>query len=252
MHDITSTTTPLDKSSTDDTSISYNSVHDITSTTTPLDESSTDDTSISYNSVHDITSTTTPLDESSTDDTSISYNSVHDITSTTTPLDESSTDDTSTSMPDIDISSHLPQGWVYQSSENGIKLFKILQLKDQQAIVTHSVIINNDRSWLAFVRDVSLKPYLTWQLPLTVTSDTILELVQQVTHFSLCPGNPDHHFVDMLEKKKGKIVSKVGQTVATLDHQGVVINNKFLEVTVRTSACTKVTIHENVCIKCKV
>ena len=206
MHDITSTTTPLDKSSTDDTSISYNSVHDITSTTTPLDESSTDDTSISYNSVHDITSTTTPLDESSTDDTSISYNSVHDITSTTTPLDESSTDDTSTSMPDIDISSHLPQGWVYQSSENGIKLFKILQLKDQQAIVTHSVIINNDRSWLAFVRDVSLKPYLTWQLPLTVTSDTILELVQQVTHFSLCPGNPDHHFVDMLEKKKGKIV----------------------------------------------
>lgn len=59
--------------------------------------------------------------------------------------------------------------------------------------------------------------------------------------YSLCPGNPEEHFIELLIKRKGQIKSRDGKSVsATLDYNGVVYKSKFYSKTVRASSCQKI------------
>lgn len=59
---------------------------------------------------------------------------------------------------------------------------------------------------------------------------------------SICPGHPDKHFIDLLESKRGKLLSKNGSETATIDPHDVhcvyiSLNGETHSKTVRHSKC---------------
>ena len=138
-----------------------------------------------------------------------------------------------------------------QSSANGIQLCKLIKFDDKPPIVSHTILINSDATWSAYVRDIPIHPILSKEYPLRVTSFSIKDLLKEVDEYTICSGNPDHNFVQMLEKRRcKKILSKNGKSVkATLDHNGLFCNNQFYSVTVRVVTC-KLATKESRCASC--
>ena len=49
----------------------------------------------------------------------------------------------------------------------------------------------------------------------------------------MCPGNPEQHFVEIIERKGGSVCSTSRQTVAYVDHGEVVSGENRYEKTVK-------------------
>lgn len=76
----------------------------------------------------------------------------------------------------------------------------------------------------------------------------LLNLVDTLT---VCPGNPDGHFLEMADARKGRFRSKTNETSAFVDMYATVsLNGESYPHTIRTSTC-ELLIHGGKCVSCK-
>ena len=101
-----------------------------------------------------------------------------------------------------------------------IKLCKIASLPSTSAaatqplIVTHSLIVHADYSWQAFVHGHEVVPTVTNPLygyPKYLDGTTLKRLIFTLNSCTVCPGNPDTHFVEMGNSHKGKFQTSNGE-----------------------------------------
>ena len=78
-------------------------------------------------------------------------------------------------------------------------------------------------------------------VPKILTPESFNLLIQKVTAFQVCPGNPDSNFMSMSDSRKGKFLSVTGKVNAYEDSQFEVIwNGERYHQTIRTSDCDMV------------
>ena len=56
--------------------------------------------------------------------------------------------------------------------------------------------------------------------------ESFKSLILLVDTCSVCPGHPEKHFVNLLESKKGELLSNDGSKVASIDAIGVTLNGE--------------------------
>ena len=120
----------------------------------------------------------------------------------------------------------------------------------QPLVVTHSVIVNADFSWQASVHGHIIQPTSSNPLssiPVNLNQSSLSNLVSVLDSCTVCPGNPDPHFVTMVESRKGKFVTSTGEVRASIESAlPVSINGKMYTSTIRTIRC-----HGAKCSECK-
>ena len=87
----------------------------------------------------------------------------------------------------------------------------------QPLVVTHSLIVHADYSWQAFVHGHEVVPMVTNPLygyPKYLDGTTLKRLINSCT---VCPGNPDTHFVEMGNSHKGKFQTSNGEVRAVVE-----------------------------------
>ncbi len=148
----------------------------------------------------------------------------------------------STLPPDF-ASVPVPNGWIYQSSNNKHVYSKLCQVSGSSAIpsvVSHSLNVFEDCTWSLYVytNRVEVENCVALsRFPSHLCPDMLRNLVNSVDKLPVCAGHPDTHFVEMLQGKKGVILASNGQTVAYLDHSRVELNGTSYFQTVRSSQC---------------
>ena len=120
--------------------------------------------------------------------------------------------------------------------------------------VTHSLTVNEDLTWIAFVFGQRVKPINT---PLSNTPehlkvDSLHKLLELLLKSNVCPGNPDERFVRMLLSRKGqRILADDGTTGAYVDDGfDITVDGNIFHGTVRTSSCTILS-HGSKCHSCR-
>ena len=124
--------------------------------------------------------------------------------------------------------------------------------KTQPLMVTHSLTIHSNLSWLLFVNQHLIDsavcgPLKSFSGPLT--PENLSQLLVEVDRLSICAGQPDDHFVRMVQAKKGKILSCNGKVVAYVDSTQVEFNGNVYQRTVRTSECEVIS-NSTKCVVC--
>ena len=157
--------------------------------------------------------------------------------------------------------SSLRPSWSDQTSSTKpveqVKLCKISSQPSTSAqplVVTHSVIVNADFSWQASVHGHIIQPTSSNPLssiPVNLNQSSLSNLVSVLDSCTVCPGNPDPHFVTLAESRKGKFVTSTGEIRASFESAlPVSINGKMYTSTIRTIGCEVVT-HGAKCSECK-
>ena len=148
----------------------------------------------------------------------------------------------------------MPTQWINNTesgSDDSIHLCKIalpsltLSVSDSSSIppsVTHSLTIDSNLSWTAFVYGhpvSSSRCVILSTIPDKLDHDSLKLLLSKLDSSKVCPGHPDHNFVEMLLSKKGKIMSRNGKdVVASIDSSVPVhLNGDTYTQTVRRSTC---------------
>lgn len=115
--------------------------------------------------------------------------------------------------------------WTCQFTQDALQLCKLQQPSPSSSaqsapVVTHSLTINSDLTWLAFVHghkvDSKWLPPLS-NIPDKLDSEAINGLLLKLDTTTVCPGHPDKQFVEMVLSKRGKLPSKSGAVAATID-----------------------------------
>ena len=138
----------------------------------------------------------------------------------------------------------LPSQWTLHDNDGIILVSKIMPYT--QPIITHSVRVNTDLSWEAFVqgqRVTSSKSKLLAKFPDVLDIECLNSLITCLDMSTICPGHPDKNFVEMLSTMKGKISSRHGkETVAIIDSFApVFLNGETYNQTVRHVQCEIIT-----------
>ena len=120
--------------------------------------------------------------------------------------------------------------------------------------VTHSLTINSDLSWMAFVHGhpvSSSRCVPLSSIPDKLDHDSLKLLLSKLDSSRVCPGHPDHNFEEMFLSKKGKIMSKNSKdVVASIDSSAPVhLNGDNYTQTVRKSTCEILT-NDTKCGQC--
>lgn len=129
--------------------------------------------------------------------------------------------------------------WIRQDQN----LCKVSDIHSKESLaITMCLVINKDMSWNLFVhgKEVNTDECDILKSVPNILSDIHLEeLVSTLDKCSLCPGNPDYKFVDMVEAKKGKLFSKNGiDVVAMVDSfEPVNVDGTTYPKTVRNFRC---------------
>ena len=138
----------------------------------------------------------------------------------------------------------LPDGWSDQSPSNleNLLLCRISNEACSSSVplqMTHCVKVNRDMSWSLFVKqhhvDTTKSIALT-SFPLTISPESLTNLLAQLNTLSICIGQPDSHFVKMVSAKKGKVVSPDGRIVAYVD-EGLTVRTTDCEFVSQSSKC---------------
>ena len=131
-------------------------------------------------------------------------------------------------------------GWTLSGTEQEDTL-QFCILRFDPPTVVHSVTVSSDLTWYAHVLGkVVLRPNVVIQsLPAKVSSESVLrQILMTVQSAQLCPGNPEEHFVQLLERKGGKTCGRAGETSAFIDdREEIVLGQKSYAKTVRRSDC---------------
>ena len=124
----------------------------------------------------------------------------------------------------------------------------------QPPIISHCLTIHADLTWTLYVHNHEVNHHNCSSLqstPRTLDSESLMKFLQLLDRLYVCCGQPDSHFVSMINAKKGKIISHDGKITASIDqHAPVSFNGQNFLVTVRTESCEIITNSKN-CSSCK-
>lgn len=125
---------------------------------------------------------------------------------------------------------------------NNIAVYKTSTHPSSPLVVTHSVRIQENLSWNLFVHGSqvdSLKCTLLTGIPEILSPSSLEEFLKLLDKYNICPGNPDSGYIEMVEAKKGQLMSKNRQNlIATVDSfSPVFLNGEKYAKTVRVSTC---------------
>jgi hypothetical protein len=127
------------------------------------------------------------------------------------------------------VQASLPQGWTVVCHESAIQLCMVKVAPMAPPSVERSITIDADMSWYAHARQrvlTSRSSKLLSSFPARIRElADLLEIVRTVTHATVCPGNPDPEFMDVIEKRGGSFLGPDGQVVGVLDSTGEVTNH---------------------------
>ena len=121
-------------------------------------------------------------------------------------------------------------------------------------VVTHSLRMYKYLTWNVFIHSMEVDKSIC--VPLKCISNKLNEeeIVKKIFHIltavNVCPGHPDQHFIEFINYKNGRIVSKDNSTTAFLDTSAsVILNGETYSQTVRSSSCELLT-HGTKCSSC--
>ena len=127
------------------------------------------------------------------------------------------------------VQASLPQGWTAVCHESAIQLCMVKVAPMAPPSVERSITIDADMSWYAHARQrvlTSRSSKLLSSFPARIRElADLLVIVRTVIHATVCPGNPDPEFVDVIEKRGGSLLGPDGQVVGVLDSTGEVTNH---------------------------
>ena len=110
-------------------------------------------------------------------------------------------------------------------------------------VVSCSLIVKADHSWILHVHGHAVDPTLTpslAEIPSLLDISSMSTLLQKVSSLNTCVGNPEAKFVALCETKKNKqFLSASKQVIAYLDSGiSVILNGQEYPSTVRCSSCS--------------
>ena len=149
-------------------------------------------------------------------------------------------------LDDLRESLLLPSSqWIIQATESvaEIRVCKLQHVASVrlQSVVSHSLIINSDLTWSAFVHGHSVdgsKSQILSAIPVKFDCESLHNLLSKLDKSSVCPGHPDKHFLEMVLSKKGNMTSKSGEVIASVDaYAPVQLNGETYTQTVRNKKC---------------
>ncbi len=140
----------------------------------------------------------------------------------------------------------LPSQWTLHDNDGSRCIVVSKMMPYTQPIITHSVRVNTDLSWEAFVHGKSVsssKSQLLAKFPDVLDIESFNSLITCLDLSTLCPGHPDKQFVEMLSTMKGKISSRhSNETVSVIDSFAPVsLNGETYNQTVRHVTCEIIT-----------
>ena len=225
-----------------------NTLNEQSSTTTPASELDEMDT----------TTTTDSMDQANTS-TATSTDSQNDLADTSTS-GQPCKQNTDSALVTLQRSLSLPNSsWTDVSRQplTSTCLCKVSALptvSTQPIVITHCLTVNEDLKWALYVHNRQVQPQICQALQSvsqTLTSDSLNNLLQLLDCLHVCCGQPDSHFISMVNAKKGKIISSDGKVAASIDQYApVAINSEHYQATVRTGSCEMVTTSHK-CSACK-
>jgi len=92
-----------------------------------------------------------------------------------------------------------------------LDIFKLSTQPSSSLVITHSVRIQEDLTWNLSVHGCQVDPLqcgLLASIPENVCLASLKELLKLLDECAVCPGNPDAVYVEMVESKKGKLMSR--------------------------------------------
>ena len=117
----------------------------------------------------------------------------------------------------------MPSGWNSQHLPNGPMLYYKISEHMQAGVaesssvvplkISHCLQVNLNFSWSLFVHHHLLDPKKCSALKSfheVANPEVITNLFSKIDNLSICVGQTDHHFVEMVATKKGKIISHNG------------------------------------------
>ena len=134
------------------------------------------------------------------------------------------------------------------------KVSTVPTVSTQPIVITHCLTVHEDLSWSLYVHNRQVQPQICPALqsvPQILTSDSLNNLLQLLDRLHVCCGQPDSHFISMVNAKKGKIISSNGNVAASMDQYApVALNGAHYRATVRTGSCELVSTSQK-CSSCK-
>ena len=135
--------------------------------------------------------------------------------------------------------------WVIQNDVHHVGICKLSNHPTSSTVsfaVSICVTVYSDHSWSVSVNGAEFhheNSEILSSFPETIDVHTLELLIATLDKCIICPGNPDHKFVEMAEAKKGKLISRNGdQVTARLDKaQSVVVDGIMYSSTVRATNC---------------
>lgn len=116
--------------------------------------------------------------------------------------------------------------------------------------ITHTLCVYKDITWRIFIHCIDAKKSICVPLKYLKGELDVQERYFTLWHLSMCLSHPDQHFVEFVNYKNGKIVSKDNSTVAFLDTSAsVIMNGEMYSQTVRPSSYELLT-HGTKCSSC--
>ena len=138
--------------------------------------------------------------------------------------------------------------WVIQESPGKKTFCKLVQADNSIASssappvsISHSLsVFLANGSWILYVFnhrvDPSTVPALS-HFPSHPDSEQLNSLLNKIDGLPICCGQSDSQYIEMLNAKKGRILSVRGDTSAYLDNGPLEINGKTISQTIRSSKC---------------
>ena len=137
----------------------------------------------------------------------------------------------------------LPQQWQHQAAGSTNNYFKV-QACGEMCRITASITFMQDSSWHIHYLDREIRknvPVLSLFHEHIISPGEVVQLIETVDTFSLCPGNPDERFVDFVRERRGGEVKGdrgTGPVVAYIDNTPVTdTQGKRYICTVRRTDC---------------
>ena len=109
-------------------------------------------------------------------------------------------------------------------------------MSTQPIVITHCLTVSEDLTWELYVRNRRVQPQMCQALrsvPQFLTSDSLNNLLQLLDRLHVCCGQPDSHFISMVNAKKGKIISSDGKVAASIhQYAPIAVNGEHYRATV--------------------
>lgn len=141
---------------------------------------------------------------------------------------------------------HLHSKWHINLCDKELEL-QLTELSRQKSlncepiVITRSLVVSQDLSWLVYVHGHKLDPLrcsLTSVIPSELTFEDFKTLIAVITTSNICPGQPDQRFIEMAESRSGKFLSPRKEVVSILDTgRCVTVNGVTYTSTIRHHSC---------------